>query len=163
MRTFTAALLAAVLAPAIAFAEEPLFKTDTDGTLLVRERDGLYCPANHRLRTPEQVVADRLADIAAGRLDRFFCSYDADVKVVMPGSVTSSRLAARDQFLALFGMLGGTIPTVTSLTFGGPVALMTYTVTSPVLSIPDGADTFVIVLGKITHQTVHGSVVFGSP
>lgn len=129
----------------------------------VAEADGLMCPIGHWLRTPEQVMEERLTAIAEGDLDLFFCSYAVNAKVVMPGSVVEGRMNIRNTLLGLFGMLGGVLPTVTSLTFADGVALLTYFIETPVVSIPDGSDTFVIALGKIRYQTVHGTMDFGFP
>lgn len=129
----------------------------------VEEADGLKCPVGYWLQSPEQVMEQRLAAIADGDMDLFFCSYDINAKVVMPDSVIVGRANIRNSLLGLLGLLGGTIPTVTSLTFADGVALLTYFVHTPVVSVLDGSDTFVIKWGRIKYQTVHSTLSFGTP
>ena len=152
--TTMVAMLTALVLPMVASAHE---------RPRVPERDGLRCPAGAARNSPEQVMQERLAAIAAGDMELFFCSYAVDATVVMPGSVVKGRRAVMDQFNALFGLLGGQIPQVTSLTFADGVALLTWFISTPFVSVADGADTFIIKNGKIQYQTVHATLSFGAP
>lgn len=153
MRAILSLAVCLLVVPAIAVADD-----DLDASQLVREADGLMCPAGGRERTTQEVITDRLAAIAAGNLDLFFCSYDLDAVVLMPGSVITGRAQVRAGFLGLFALLGNTIPTVTSTTYARDVCLLTYTITTSFFSIPDGADTFVVRHGRIQTQTVHATL-----
>lgn len=131
--------------------------------LFIRERDGWMCPLLDVLRSPQQVISDRLAAAAAGDIDLLMCSYSWDAAVIMPdGNVAHGREEIMTGFLQMTQMLGGAAPTVTSTTFVDNVVLMTFEAFGPVVSIPDGADTFVIKLGKIKYHTVHATLQFGA-
>ncbi|MDQ3262905.1 MAG: nuclear transport factor 2 family protein [Myxococcota bacterium] len=121
------------------------------------------CPKPDKKATPDQVFAARLLAMQQGDIEAIACSYDQDAVVVFPGSVIRGREAIMQAFLAFAGALGGTPPTITSTTEADDTLLVTYEVITPTLSIPDGADAFVIRDGRIQYQLVHGTIVFNQP
>ncbi len=121
------------------------------------------CPKPDKKATPEQVFAARLVAMQQGDLAAIACSYAKDAVVVFPGSVIRGREAIMEAFLAFAGALGGTPPTITSTTQADDNLLVTYEVITPTISIPDGADTFIIRDGRIQYQLVHGTIVFNQP
>lgn len=121
------------------------------------------CPIRYNFRTPQQVMADHIAALEAGDLQRAMCDYAQDAVVIMPGSVIRGRAAITEGFSQFYQLFGGRVPTITSMTIEGEVAFDTFTLETEFASIPDGADTFVIRFGRIRYQTVHSTIVFHQP
>lgn len=121
------------------------------------------CSPTLKQRTPEQVIADHYAALGAGDLERAMCDYAVDARVIMPGSVGRGIDQIRAGFLGMAQMFGGAMPTINSITIDGEVVLLTYSIYTPTVSIPDGSDTFVIRNGLIYYQIVHSPLVFGAP
>lgn len=126
----------------------------------ITEADGLTCPFPNFFATPQQVIATRIAALQVGNIDGVMCTYGLNATVIMAGSVVTGRPAIKTAFLSFFGLLGNTLPTFTSQTYSGPIALITYTIVSPSVTIADGADTFVIELGRIRYHTVSATLQF---
>jgi len=124
------------------------------------ESDGLLGPHPDGDATPAEVITGRIADLQAGNIDAVMCTYAVDATVIMAGSVITGRPAIRSAFLSFFGLLGNTVPTFTSQTYSGPMALVTYTVNSTNVVVPDGADSFVIKNGRIRYHTVSATIQF---
>ncbi|MGC4117132.1 MAG: nuclear transport factor 2 family protein [Myxococcales bacterium] len=91
------------------------------------------------------------------------CTYGPDAVVIMPSGPIIGLLNIRSAFEAMFQMLGGEVPVPTTLNIVGEVVLLTFSWTSTMFSIPDGADTYVVRWGYIQYQTVHDTIVFHIP
>lgn len=122
-----------------------------------------HCGRPDRHATPTQVLQARFAAMARQDLNAIACSYAEDAVVILPGSVVRGRDAVMQAFAGFAALLGGAAPTIASLTAADEVVLVLYSVTTPSVSIPDGADTFIVRDGQIATQTVHGSFVFSTP
>ena len=72
------------------------------------------------------------------------------------GQVILGRTNITNSLIAFEAQLGA-IPTVTSVTSSGEVVYIEYTLQTPTLIVPDGADTYVIENGHIKYQTVHAT------
>ncbi len=121
------------------------------------------CPLRLLGRTPQQVWNEHLAALQAGDFDRAMCDYAWDARVLMPGTVLRGFNQVKAGFLSFNQLVGNALPTVTSVTIDGEVVFSTFTLQSPLVSIPDGADTFVVRFGLIHYQTVHASLSFNAP
>lgn len=121
------------------------------------------CPPVDPHRTPQQTFDARNAALAAGDSTAAFCTYAEDAVVVMPGTVVRGRANVQAAFLNFGALFGGAQPNVTSATEADDVLLITYTLTGPTLTIADGADTFVVVRGRIVSQTVHATLTPTTP
>lgn len=129
-----------------------------------RGHDGDGACARHRhARTPRQVFADHKAALSSGDLDRVMCNYADDAVVLSAGGVARGKEQIRAALQVLMGLLGGAEPTVVTLETAGDVLFITFTLDGPLVSIPDGADTYVIRHGLIRIQTAHDPLVFKAP
>ncbi|MBX5483466.1 MAG: nuclear transport factor 2 family protein [Myxococcaceae bacterium] len=117
------------------------------------------CPWVNPLRSAEETLAARNAALAAGDLQGAMCAYAKDAVVIMPGSVIRGRDDITTSFASFAALFGGEMPTIVTQTSTYAALMITYTITGPMLSIPDGSDTFVVVAGRIVLQTVHATVV----
>jgi len=124
---------------------------------------GFECPKVSKKATTAEVFEARMAALGAGNLDLAFCYYAEDAVVVMPGSVVKGREAIKAAFVQFGSLFGGALPAPSTLTIEGEVALVTFSMVTPGVSVPDGADTFVIRDGLIRAQTVHATLVFSAP
>lgn len=136
------------------------------GAEVARAHDDL-CPRNHRSRTPEQVLEDHRAWLAAGDVERDVqCNYARDAVVVSDMSVDQGRDAIRLSLLGLVQFFGGAVPAVhseiivTVMNDRTYLAKVLFSVETPCISVPDGIDTYVIKNGQIQGQTAHGFPVF---
>jgi hypothetical protein len=125
------------------------------------------CPAQHRQRTPEQVLADHRAALAAGDVELDVqCNYDADAIVISDQGVDRGRDAIRQSLLGLVNFFGGAMPMVhdeVAVTVLNPtthIARLLFSVTTECVDVPDGVDTYLIRQGVIHAQTAHGFPVF---
>lgn len=124
------------------------------------EHAGPTCPPARADRTPQQVIDDHLASLATGDVDRIVCDYAHDAVVVMPGVVFTGRAQIRQGLLAMQGLFGATLPTITSNTVAGDTVLSTWRLETPHVVVEDGSDTFVVRGGRIQIQTVHAPLTF---
>jgi ketosteroid isomerase-like protein len=155
----------AVMAFALALCGAGVARADDDSDgvpvgRMVMDSDGLTCPKPDKDATPSAVIAGRVAALQAGNIDLVICTYAVDSTVLMAGSVITGRPNIKSAFVSFFGLLGNTVPTFTSQTFSGPIALITYTSSAPSVTVPDGADTFVISKGRIHYHTVSATLQF---
>ena len=148
------AFMVVLISASVARAEED------SGT--ITESDGLTCPIPNLLATPQQVIAARIAALVAGNINGVICTYAVGATVIMTGTIVKGRPAILASFTQFFALLGNTVPTFTAETYSGPMALVNYTVNIPTLTVPDGSDTYVIVLGRIQYQTVSATLEFTS-
>ena len=121
------------------------------------------CPQPDKQATAQQIFDARIAALQVGDLNTIACSYAEDAVVIFPGSVVTGRDAIMDAFIAFASTFGGAAPTITSTTMADNVLLVTYTLSTPNASIPDGSDTFIVRKGRIEYQVVHASIVFPQP
>lgn len=137
-----------------------------EGISAVKVADG--CPSDLDKRTPEEVLADLRAAVAAGDMDAAMCNYDLDAVRISDGGVdvTHDEIRAALEFeLALFG---GTLPVVVQeIVVPAPAASskthlvrVLFTIDTSCVSVPDGVETYVIEKGLIQGQTWHGFPVF---
>ena len=119
---------------------------------------GDSCPRPNVLRTPEQVVRQHVAALASGDLAGATCDYAEDATVLLPGQVVSGRDAIGQALAGFSGLLGGAPPAIETLTSSGPLVLLTFQDLGAPCTIPDGADTYVVVAGRILAQTVHDTL-----
>lgn len=152
---WAAPLVAVVMLAGPAWAE--------DGFEAAHWGGGLCSPARH-WRSPQQVVDDFHAELMAGNIHKaVVCNYARDAKVITAGGVFTGH-AAIEAGLSGFGALfGSTFPTVLINEATRDVVFQVYTLITPMASIPDGSDTFVVRLGLIRTQAVHATIVFGAP
>jgi hypothetical protein len=136
------------------------------GAGVARAGDGL-CPPQHRSRTPEQVLEDHRAMLAAGDVDRDVqCNYARDAVVVSDQGVDVGRDAIRLSLLGLVQFFGGAVPAihsevvVTVMNDRTHMAKVLFSVVTPCIAVPDGIDTYVIKNGQIHAQSAHGFPVF---
>lgn len=125
------------------------------------------CPPQHKNRTPNQVLEDHRAWLAAGDVERTVqCNYARDAVVISDMSVDVGRDAIRQSLQGLVFFFGGAVPAVHSeiavsvLNDRTHLAKVLFSVTTPCISVPDGVDTYLIKNGQIHGQTAHGFPVF---
>lgn len=161
-----ALLLLALLSMSVpAFAQEAGPSTaKIEITALLRDTlpNGFVCPAGMWTWSPEKVIQSRIDAMKTANVDQVMCTYAHDAVVMMPGAVLKGRVQIRAAFESMFQMMGG-VPEITSFTAEGPIVQTTSTLDTPVFSIPDGSDTFVIMMGHVRYQTVHNPMVFKTP
>jgi ketosteroid isomerase-like protein len=127
---------------------------------------GPHCDPHLKNRTPEEVLASHRAALAVGDWATVRCNYDDDAVVINDGGVTEGAddIVADLQFIA--SLIGTAVPVVVQqqvvsiLSGDTHMARVLFTITTPCLDVPDGADTYVIKRGKIVAQTAHGFPVF---
>jgi len=124
------------------------------------------CDPHLKNRTPEEVLDSHRAALAAGDWAAVRCNYADDAVVINDGGVTEGAddIVADLQFIA--SLIGTAVPVVVQqqvvsiLSGDTHMARVLFTITTPCLDVPDGADTYVIKRGKIVAQTAHGFPVF---
>lgn len=125
------------------------------------------CPQGYKDRTPEQVLADHRAWLAVGDVDKdATCNYAEDAVVIADQGVDQGREAIRASLQAFVGFFGGVVPivhreiVVAVLNDHTHMVQVLFSVETPCVDVPDGADTYVIKRGQIHGQTSHGFPVF---
>ena len=128
------------------------------------------CPKRLQLRTPDQVLADHRAALAAGDLDLAMCNFAEDAVVIHDGGIDRGHEAIRASLELLQTIFGGAVPTVTEEIIepilNGPhthMVRLRFELTLPFGSIPDGLDTYIITRGRIVAQTAHGLFIPAPP
>lgn len=107
-------------------------------------------------RSPEQVMNAHFAAVRSGDLALIAADYAARAVLMLPGSVSEGREQIASTFAGLLASAGAIDSlVVTSTTVHGGNVLLTYTVDSEHMLIPEGVDTFVIENGHIALQTAH--------
>jgi hypothetical protein len=124
---------------------------------------GRSCPGDLKHRTPAETIEEHVALLQAGDLDQAMCDYAEDAVVILPGQIARGVDQIRTGLEGFAGLFGGAVPVVDTLTTDGPVVLLTFSVTGPQLSIPNGSDTYIVEKGLIRYQTVHDVIVPTSP
>lgn len=113
------------------------------------------CPRELWRRTPEQTIREHIALIQQGRIDEAMCDYAENATVLLPGQVVTGLDDIRVGLEGIGALLGDGVPEIQTLTTHGPTVLLTFNAFGTPCTIPDGSDTYVVVLGKIVVQTVH--------
>ena len=126
-------------------------------------RERRECPSGLSRRTPEEAIVEHLALLQAGNLEAALCDYAEDAVVILPGQVASGIDEIRVGLSGFAQLFGDAVPEVDSLTTVDAVVLLTFHVTGPDLSIPNGSDTYVVKKGHIHYQTVHDVLVPTAP
>ncbi|HVS66128.1 MAG TPA: hypothetical protein VMT85_21800 [Thermoanaerobaculia bacterium] len=124
------------------------------------------CPPHTRLRTPEEVLADHRAALAAGDLDAVDCNYAADATVISDGGIDIGREAIKSSLAFFLRIFDGVQPmvvqeiSISALNSQTHVVRLLFTIDTPCVIVPDGIDTYVIRNGQIHAQTSHAFPVF---
>jgi len=117
------------------------------------------CPSGLGHRTAQEAIVEHLALLRAGDLEAALCDYAEDAVVILPGQVASGIDEIRIGLSGFAQLFGDAVPEVDSLTTVDAVVLLTFHVSGPDLSIPNGSDTYVVKRGLIRYQTVHDVLV----
>ena len=123
----------------------------------VRGLDG--CSPSRFSRTPEQVIVDHHAALAAGDWAKAACNFAEDV-VVQTDMGTVVGRQANIQNLKGMLMMVNQVPNVLNMSSSGPVVFITWNLLRPGLCVPDGTDTYVVEHGEIRFQTAHALFTF---
>lgn len=121
------------------------------------------CSPDLKHRTPEEAIQEHVALLAAGDIEQALCGYARDATVILPGQIARGRDEIRAGLSGFAALFGGAPPILETLTTSGPVVLITFSVTGPELSIPNGSDTYIVEKGLIRYQTVHDVIVPTAP
>jgi hypothetical protein len=121
------------------------------------------CPSGLGRRTAQEAIVEHLALLRAGDLEGALCDYADDAVVILPGQVASGIDEIRTGLSAFAQLFGDAVPEIDSLTTVDSVVLLTFHVSGPDLSIPNGSDTYVVKRGLIRYQTVHDVIVPTAP
>lgn len=122
--------------------------------------NGYRCNPWRYLRTPRQVIEEHQAALRDGDINKAMCDYAPFARVLSADGVDKGRDEIEASFMNLVNLFGGIMPTTTGIHTTGEVVMVNWEVETPVASIPDGVDTFVIRFGQIWYQTVHAKVQF---
>jgi hypothetical protein len=117
------------------------------------------CPSGLGRRTAQEAIVEHVALLRAGELEAALCDYAEDAVVILPGQVASGIDEIRIGLSGFAQLFGAAVPEVDSLTTVDAVVLLTFHVSGPDLSIPNGSDTYVVKRGLIRYQTVHDVIV----
>jgi hypothetical protein len=124
------------------------------------------CSHDLRDRTPQQVLADHRAALAAGDWDAVRCNFHPDAVLISDNGVSEGADAIVTEYQALFAFFGGNFDqvyqeiVVSILNTEKSMARVLYTVDTTCSDVPDGIDTYVIRRGRIVALTTHGFIVF---
>jgi ketosteroid isomerase-like protein len=124
------------------------------------------CPSGLNERTPQQVLADFRAALAAGDWAAVRCNFDDDAVMISDNGITNGPAEIVTEFQAFFTFFGGFFDQVYSEivvnVLGGNryMARVLYTVDTVCSDVPDGAYTYVIKGGRIAALTTHGFIQF---
>jgi len=123
------------------------------------------CP-QEKERTPQQVLADHRAALAAQDWDAAQCNFHPDATMISDNGVSEGVEAIIAEFQALAAFFGGSFDqvyqeiVVSILDSERYMARVLYTVDTECSDVPDGIDTYVIRRGRILALTTHGFIVF---
>jgi hypothetical protein len=124
------------------------------------------CDHSLKDRSAEEVLDDHRAALAVGDWEAVGCNYAEDAKVISDGGVIEGRDAIVAALQGFAGFFGGAVPMVNEevivqiLNHNTDMARVLFSISTPCVDIPDGADTYIIKKGKIEAQTAHGFPVF---
>jgi hypothetical protein len=152
-RRVTRALLLGIPSLAVALAAASLFIAAPAHGETRRS-----CPPPDLRKSPEQMLRQHVALLGSGQVDAAVCDYAEDASVILPGQVVRGREAISSALSGFASLLGGAPPEISTITASGPIVLLTFEDLGSPCQIPDGADTYVVVLGRIVAQTVHDAL-----
>jgi hypothetical protein len=124
------------------------------------------CARNLGERSPQQVLADHRAALAAEDWDAARCNFHPDATMIGDNGVGEGVAAIIAEFQALATFFGGVVPTVysqivVSILDSDRYMVRTLSFIDTVcVDIPDGTETYVIRRGRIISLTTHGFFVF---
>ena len=124
------------------------------------------CAPELKDRTPQQVLADHRAALAAEDWEAARCNFHPDARMISDNGVSEGVDAIIAEFQALATFFGGQVPTVYSeivvsiLDSDRWMARTLSFIDTTCVDIPDGTDTYVIRKGQIQSLTTHGFFVF---
>src|SRR5690606_5305284 len=124
--------------------------------------NGYRCNPWRFLRTPTQVIQEHQDALRAGDINKAMCDYAPLARVLTADGVDIGRDEIQASFMNLVNLFGGAMPNTTGIHATGDVVMVNWEVHTPIASIPDGVDTFVIRFGQIQYQTVHARVEFNN-
>ena len=127
----------------------------------------LECDPLLKQRTPEAVLADLRAALAAEDWDTVRCSFKTDAILISDNGVSVGVDAIVAEFQALSVFFGGSFvqvyqEIVVTIPRGDNrfMARVLYTVDTACADVPDGIDTYIIGRGQIVSLTTHGFIQF---
>jgi hypothetical protein len=138
----------------------------TDGLQPAAAAMPSHCPSNLHQRSPEQVLDDHRAALAAGDFDAAICNYATDAIVIGDGGIDTGHEQIRSSLEFFNRVFEGTQPQVIQqivvdvLTNQTSMVRLLFTIDHPCISVPDGIDTYIIRRGLIHGQTSHAFPVF---
>ncbi len=124
------------------------------------------CAPELKDRTPQQVLADHRAALAAEDWDAARCNFHPDAQMISDNGVSEGVEPIIAEFQALAAFFGGNFDqvyqeiVVSILDSERHLARVLYTVDTTCSDVPDGIDTFIIRRGRIVARTTHGFIVF---
>lgn len=127
------------------------------------------CPKDFKNRSPEQVLADHRAALAAGDIFLAVCDFDDEIVVISDGGVVVGKADNAAALTFLARLFGGSVPQVNDevivkiLNNKDYMARVLFSLNVPIGSIADGVDTYIIRRGLIVAQTSHGNIIFNGP
>jgi hypothetical protein len=124
------------------------------------------CSSELKERTPQQVLADHRAALAAQDWDAARCNFHPQAKMISDNGVSNGVDAIIAEFQALAEFFGGEVPIVYSEIFLSILDSERYMVRTlsnidtTCVDVPDGTETYVIRKGQIQGLTTHGFFIF---
>ncbi|MGI5864973.1 MAG: nuclear transport factor 2 family protein [Myxococcales bacterium] len=117
------------------------------------------CPTFLKRLSPLELWNWRLEKMLAADIDAVMCTYAPDAVVMMAGQVMRGRDEIRAGLEMMFVFFPNG-PTITMVTEAKGVLQVHFHAEGPMVTVPDGADTFVVgKRGLFEVQTVHSSMV----
>jgi hypothetical protein len=121
------------------------------------------CPPGLKKRTPDQVVADQRAALAAQDWEALACNYALKPYMFTDQGVLIGVEEIVGWFQSLAALFQGAPRLVHDDIFFKDTAWELYRLDAGWVVIPDGVDTYRIRAGKIHFQTTHGVIEFTGP
>ena len=124
------------------------------------------CSPELKERTPQQVLADHRAALAAEDWDAVRCNFHPDAKMISDNGVSEGVDSITVEFQALAAFFGGFFDQVyqeiilMNVSGDRHMARVLYTVDTTCSDVPDGIDTYIIRKGQIVALTTHGFILF---
>lgn len=98
------------------------------------------------------------AAFASGDLEAILANYADDAVLVRPGCIYRGHEELRQMFRDVLGNMAGLSSSITSVTVGEGIGLMTWTATSAAGRVLQGVDTFVVADDRIVAQSYVGGL-----
>lgn len=110
------------------------------------------------LEQTQAVLSRNGAAFASGDLEAILANYAEDAVMVRPGCTYRGHDELRQMFREVLANLAGLNSSITSLTIGEGIGLMTWTATSAGGRVLQGVDTFVVADDRIVAQSYCGGL-----